>query len=408
MIIFLEVKEMFKRIKKMIQRLKMSRINITSYFITKDPDIWVFGAIRGEKYMDNAKYLFEYVNANTEIVAVWLSNDLDVISQLNTKGYKAFNMHSKEGLAYAMRAKIAVITHRGVNEKSDLPFYAFTKKTKIIQLWHGIPLKKIAFDDKIHSFIQDESKLIYKVKQQIKRIFFPYTDYVNHPALIPALSSETKKIFSQAFRIDPNKVVITGYPRNDFMVQSVDRSQEISNIIYMPTFRDESGSGFDLFMDYDFKVDELDSFFQEKGIKLYIKLHPFNQPTTAMLKEIESSKNIVFLEVDDIYEVLHTFDMLITDYSSIYFDFLLLDRPIIFAPFDKEIYLKKDREFYFDYDEVTPGPKAENWYEVIDSIAIFLDNPDKFKTQRISMKSKFHSYADNQSSKRIIDYIVNL
>ena len=127
-----------------------------------------------------------------------------------------------------------------------------------------------------------------------------------------------------------------------------------------------------------------------------------------MLKQISSSNNIFLLDQDDIYKVLHTFSMLITDYSSIYFDYLLTNNPIIFTPFDKDNYLKKDREFYYSYDKITPGPHALNWKEVMHNIDNFLLNPALFQDERKLMKNKFHYFQDNESSHRVLKAIYDL
>jgi len=100
--------------------------------------------------------------------------------------------------------------------------------------------------------------------------------------------------------------------------------------------------------------------------------------------------------------------MLITDYSSIYFDYLLLDRPIIFAPFDKKVYIQEDREFYFDYDKVTPGPQAINWNEVMQAIETFTINPKSYTREREIIKNKFHTYQDAQSTERVYKAICKM
>jgi len=99
---------------------------------------------------------------------------------------------------------------------------------------------------------------------------------------------------------------------------------------------------------------------------------------------------------------------LITDYSSVYFDFLLTDRPIIFAPFDYDSYIAKDRELYYDYDKVTPGPKCKDWDEVLDWIEKFKTNPSLYQKERAKAKDKFHKYKDNKNSRRVFKEIVEL
>lgn len=393
---------------KLINLLKRSYTYYSSKNIIKNKKIWVFGAIRGEKYMDNAKYLFEYVSKHSDIEAIWLSNNTELIKILKDKGYKAYKMYSQKGLSYAKKAKVAVITHRGNNENADLPFFAFNKDTKIVQLWHGIPLKKIGFDDKIFSFNVNEQSIKFKVKKLIKILFFPFLNVHQNYDLVLALSHETQKIFSSAFRTNEENIKITGYPRNDILFKKKKQQSSLKKIIYMPTFRDKIGEEFDLFVDYGFDIQQVEEFLIQNSMCLDIKLHPFNKPSMKLLKSIDKSKVIKFIASDDIYEILYEYDILITDYSSIYFDFLLLDRPIIFAPFDKENYLEKDREFYFEYNDVTPGPKANSWKEIMDLLEIFKDDTSQFKEERRLIKNRFHKYQDNLSSKRAYEAIVEI
>lgn len=385
----------------------------SSYFIRKDKNVWVFGAMRGQQYTGNAKYLFEYVNQHTDIQAIWISKNSALVSELCEKGFQAYRESSYKALHYASRAKIAVITHRGNRKESDLPFQAFTRKTKIIQLWHGIPLKKIAYDDTLFSFKHDEGSLKWKLKCLLKNTFFPFLDYVNSPSLILALSDETRDIFYKAFRVQSRDVQITGYPRNDMLhnVAQVEESRAIKKVIYMPTFRGSESSKFDLFLQYGFDVRKLDRFLHDEKMTLDIKLHPFNSPSGELLLQLEKAANISLLDYDDIYEILGDYDLLITDYSSVYFDYLLLDRPVIFAPFDQGDYMKKDREFYFDYDEVTPGPKVTNWGEVMEQMLVLnrsIGASDVFAKERDAIKNRFHRHQDNESTKRVYEAIAKI
>ncbi len=388
----------------------------SSYFTRKDKNIWVFGALRGQQYTDNAKYLFEYVNQHTDIQAIWISKNSAVITDLRSKGFQAYHEHSREALNYARRAKIAIVTHRGNRDKSDLPFQAFNSKTKIIQLWHGIPLKKIAYDDTVFSFRHDENSIRWRFKSLIKHVFFPFLNYVNRPSLILALSDETKDIFAKAFRTRAENVVVTGYPRNDTLLctSGHEKRNVLTKVIYMPTFRGSVSSDFDLFLQYGFDVARLDTFLFKENMSLDIKLHPFNHPTGDLLEKLAEAQNISFLEHDDIYEILGEYNVLVTDFSSIYFDYLLLNRHIIFAPFDRDSYIENDREFYFDYDEVTPGPKAKDWNEIMQHLSVFSGRSSRngstnnFAKERESIKSRFHHFQDNRSTQRVYEAIIKI
>ena len=175
----------------------------------------------------------------------------------------------------------------------------------------------------------------------------------------------------------------------------------------MPTFRGSVNSDFDLFLQYGFDVNKLNTFLKKENMYLDIKLHPFNQPSKTLLKVLHEASHINFLDHDAIYEIISQYDMLITDYSSIYFDYLLLNRPIIFAPFDKETYIQKDREFYFDYNEITPGPQTMDWNEVMQQLEMFTNTPNAYSNKRKLMKNRFHTYQDDQSTKRVYKAILD-
>ena len=144
---------------------------------------------------------------------------------------------------------------------------------------------------------------------------------------------------------------------------------------------------------------------------LLIKTHPVNSISNqVLLKQIEATKFIKIVSDSDIegdiYPILRYTDVLITDYSSVYFDYLLLNRPIIFAPFDIDEYMKKDREFYDNYNDVTPGPKAKNWDEVLVYIKEAIREPEKYGKDRERICKIFNQYCDSNSSERVYKAIM--
>jgi CDP-glycerol glycerophosphotransferase (TagB/SpsB family) len=120
----------------------------------------------------------------------------------------------------------------------------------------------------------------------------------------------------------------------------------------------------------------------------------------------DNQSNIKFIrESMDPYELLLESTILITDYSSIYFDFLLTQRPIIFTPFDIEEYQKKDREFYYNYEDVTPGPKCQDWNEVLIWIEMFVKDITLFEKERKEVNKKFNKFDDFKNSERVYQMI---
>lgn len=383
-------------------------VSVAASFVPKRSDLWVFGCCRGTKYAENAKYLFEYVQEQHQsIQCVWVSKDRDIVETLRQRGYKAYGILTFAGLWYSARAGVAIITHRGNSWDGDVPFFCLSNHTVLVQLWHGIPLKKIAFDDRLFSYAFNENSLSFKLRSSLAKLL-PFVLRVEHPSLVISTSEETKGIFSKAFRTPPDRVVVTGYPRNDELYKRAHAETPIQRILYMPTFRGLEGSSFDPFEDQIFGIDALEAFFVEKNMQLHIKLHPFNRMPPSLLQKIESTNYLSALCVDDIYETLCTYDVLITDYSSIYFDFLLTGKPIIFLPYDLDRYTVSDRQFYYKYEDVTPGPKARDWHDVSKILADLDSMSSRWQQQYLQTLDRFHQYKDGKSCERVVAAIQNL
>lgn len=169
--------------------------------VPKNKNIWIFGAWFGDKYADNSKYLFEYMRKNhPEIRIVWLTRNNEIINDLKSKNLEVYLIYSIKSIILGLRARYSIVVQSNL---VDLIPFMNNSKTKIIQLWHGIPLKKIGYDDK---FTEK-----YRKNSRLKQIIFPFLneDY----NLIIASSLEDKNNFVSSFK--NTKVSITGYPRND-------------------------------------------------------------------------------------------------------------------------------------------------------------------------------------------------
>lgn len=400
---------MLKKIKNILILLSGDLIYLISYFVPKEENLWVFGAWFGEKYADNSKYLFEYVNRNQpEIRAVWLTKDRETFDLITKKGYEAYFMNSFSGYKICLMASKGIIS-TGIR---DIIPYA-CGRIKIIQLWHGSPLKKIMFDDEF------TFKEFRSLKSKIYSFIFPYVlkREFNEDNIYISSSKEVQNLFSTAFRVPKQNIKITGYPRNDFSDQITEtrikkRLSKLKNGnvkigIYMPTHRKDG----EKILKYLYEnIDSINSCLQYLNSVLLIKVH-FYGLNKGIVHETHYDR-IIFLKEDDfeqdIYKIIPLTDYLITDYSSIYFDYLLLNKPIIFAPFDIEEYLAEDRKFYYDYLEVTPGPKAKGWNDVLTFIEEAINYPDKYEADREKIKNKFNKYDDNENCKRVFEEIIEI
>ncbi len=373
------------------KKLLIYVINIPLYgiskLIQKDENIWIFGSWFGEKYADNSKYLFEYVNKHhPEIRAVWLTNNTETHELLKSKKYEVYKTYSLNGYLCSAKAKFSFVC----TDFSDVN--KFIPAKIIINLWHGNPLKKVVYDDTITLHLEK-----YKFKRFIVKKIFPFINRPEHFNYIIASSLTESLNLSSAFKIDITKVLVTGLPRNDVFKHN--NSKKIKKIIYMPTHRNEGEMDITSLFINDIEL--INNYLKKFDIELYIKLHFYHMQNMNLIEY----SNVKLLQDDDInqdiYSVMNNFDLLITDYSSIYFDYLLTDRPIIFSAFDYEEYIQNDRELYYDYNEVTPGPKCKNWNEILEWIVKFKENPRLYGDERERVKNRFHRYQDSKSCERV-------
>lgn len=360
----------------------------------KKRNLWIFGSWFGDKYCDSPKYLFEYVNKmHPEIRCVWLCTNQETVDLVRESGFEAHLTYGLKGYILSSSAIVSVIS-TGFN---DVNRYIPAKY--VINTWHGIPLKKILYDDKINNTHKET------VRSVLLRGIFPFRKQISESYIVLASSEVEKANLCSAFNKSLDSISICGLPRNDIFFGR--RKPNIrTKIIYMPTHRSEGK--YDVSKLFQSELSCVNNKLHQLNIDLYVKLHFYHSNSTQQ----SEWSNVHFIsdnEINqDIYSVLNSFDMLITDYSSVYFDFLLSDRPIIFAPFDLDDYLNADRELYFDYNAVTPGPKCRNWQEVLEWIEIFNDNVELYAAERKNIKNMFHSFQDGKSSERVCEEIFRL
>lgn len=354
-----------------------------SLFFKKRHDVVVFGALSYDSYRGNSKALFEFLQTNDcSVNAVWLCTNKKTYNAIKAAGYSAFFIYSPKGLYYYLVAGQFVV--------SSIFSYIIPFRRRIIQLWHGVPLKKIVYDD-------CKSKFRLKKNSLIQRLQVGFYDY------FLALSDTNVNQIKSAFGDNAKNIVISGYPANDqFFETSIKSSGK--RCIYAPTFRDNNS---DLLENLNKLFNSsLPEFLVDENIELLIKLHPYSRLDNMTLNKLNKHPNLRLVNADvDINSILKDCDVLITDYSSVFIDFLLLDRPIVFLVFDLEMYLK-ERDFYYEYSEIIPGPEAVSWDIVEQYLKEVFSGVDSFKEKRKKIRNYFHYYQDGSSCKRVVDILL--
>ncbi|MCP4706001.1 MAG: hypothetical protein GY865_15490 [candidate division Zixibacteria bacterium] len=409
-----------RKLIEFISLILFSPIYLLVKLIPKNKYLHIYGSSLGLNFSDNSKYLFLYASKNIKTIkSVYISRNKNVVAQLINNGYCAEYLYSYNGIKAVLTAKKAFINH-SVRDIHPL----LLGGAEIIQLWHGTPLKKIGYDA---DWITDST--ITKIKFLIRRIIyciFPYMYSSRWFDKVIASSDETVVTFKTAFGITDKRIEVIGQPRNDCLnlnyemdktiFPEIEYLEKLKNkfdtvIAWLPTHRATmSKSILDLMDNHNFNLETADNFLKENKIGMIIKPHFLEKE--SLVKRFKNSDDIIVYDFVDPYPLLRYTDILITDYSSVYFDFLLLNRPIIFTPFDYENYIRTNGSFYYDYNEVTPGPKCSDWNEVIlelEKTLVLLKNQstDPFLEKRIEISNKFNYYKEDYCRKVADRFILN-
>lgn len=345
--------------------------------IRPDFHIWLFSSTDNSHYNYNSRYLFEYVKENLpEITPLFVINDPELRNSLSSKYGKQYFIETEsiQGIRQALSAGVWFTS-------AGLPAYGtgLHKKRLIINLWHGVPLKKIA--------------LLDPNLKKAARIYFKKIFSENYTCILTT-SHELIPLMARSFAVSEDKIKVWGQPRNDGLFQKNDCREILGQlfpdlpeytktVLYAPTFRDYRQVQLFPFKDFDQK--QLEAFLDEKNMLLFIRTHVAEQGSAAPYL----GKRIRFLgneQAEDVTGILNIFDCLITDYSSIYIDYLLTDKPMIFLPYDRQQYLD-GRGMNFDYDDVTPGPKPETFNDFLDALS---PKEDFWKSERTRVNRLFN------------------
>lgn len=299
-------------------------------------------------------------------------------------------------LLYISKFPVLVTTH-GFNKVN--------KNQKLINLWHGIPLKSMGrMEEQVETLPPKEFNMDYLVMT----------------------SKMQSVLMSACIHTDYNHTRILGNPRNDYFndkqsayMASLTGSRIFNKVLlYMPTFRQgfanrtEGIAAADIFNFGDVEKEKAFVRYVEKNdYLLIIKLHPLEEKILAEKFKELNSPNILVLNNEklrkaelDIYQLLPEVDLLITDYSSIYFDFLLLDKPMVFVNNDLESYKGARGLLLEPYEYWTPGYKSQD-YSGLEAAIEDSFSTDAYSSKRSEMKDVFHLYQDGKSSERVLELI---
>lgn len=385
-----------------VSRLRAGAANcaarLARTFIARGRRVWIFGAWFGDRYCDNPRHLFEYVaRQRREIFPVWLSRKRAVVEAVRERGFYASQIESREASLWARSAE-AVVT--SIDANNDIGWRGTLGQAQVC-LWHGMPIKKIGADAPRREGLHPS------------------------PDLLISTSPTTQKVLMGAFGLTDDKVRVTGEPRADILFSDESELVKLKRhlfpvkastriISYLPTHRDpETSSG--VAKSLASVVEEFQNSNELAGVLaahdavLVVKGH-FHQGVLRQAAEATCQRIIVVppSSIFDTNELLAVTDILVTDYSSCYFDFLLTGRPVLFFCRDQTSYVSDSRPFYYDYSKIAAGIMAKSFDELVGGMKNYLCDSGKDAAVRRTIRDLFHQYRDGSASQRVADEIIRL
>lgn len=384
------------KIFKLFFKLYSSSFNFLGSILPKNNKAVVFESFHGKQFSDNPRAVYEYLKIHYPEYKLYWSADRRHTHVFEAKNIKYVRRLSFKWIILMARSKYWVVNSR-------MPLWIKKpEETVYVQTWHGTPLKKLGIDI-------DEVQMPGTNTEKYKRNF---VYEANKWDFLVSPNSYSTDIFKQAFQFN-KEIIESGYPRNDYLLnennlQEINRIKAILGvplekkvILYAPTWRDNQfySKGkykFDLKLDLDLLKKELG-----QDYVIILRMHYL----VAENIDLSSYNEFVFdlSKHEDIRELYLISDVLITDYSSVFFDYANLKRPIIFYVYDLEDYRDNLRGFYFDFENEAPGPLLKNTEQIMATIKEIEENGFHPNHTTENFYDQFCYLEDGNSTKRVIE-----
>ncbi|WP_335673711.1 CDP-glycerol glycerophosphotransferase family protein [Erysipelatoclostridium sp. AM42-17] len=369
-------------------------------FVPSNSKTVLFIAFHGRGYSDNPKAIYEYMKSQPEFQDyhfIWAIKNHRK-KNIKISGAQIIEYFSIPYFYYLARSHYWVVNCK-------LPGYVLKKPNQVyLQTWHGTPLKKLAYDIEV-----PKGTTFYRSGMSEESMHETYAQDVKKYNYMISPSRFTTEVFQSAFRINKERLIETGYPRNDILSlysqediikikKELDIPLDKKVILYAPTWRDNSFVA----KGYTFKLEV--NFDQWKKIlgNDYVVIF---KPHYLIVNDFDMSKYKGFVypiePSQDISSLYLISDILITDYSSVFFDYAILKRPIYFYMYDIEQYRDQLRGFYLDIYHDLPGEILDNEDDLLTKIVE--QDYDYHKLE--SFNQRFNNHEDGYASKRVVDIV---
>lgn len=357
-----------------------------------DDQLVVFESFLGRSYNDSPKALYKYMKDKyPNMKYVWI---VDKKSNLEIEGVRTVNRISFEYFVLVAKAKYIINNSRMPNffEKRDEQVY--------LQTWHGTPLKKLVFD-------MENNVMPGTNKEKYLKNF---SNEVKNWSYLVSPNKYSTEIFKSAFKYE-GKFLEFGYPRNERLHKVTERErQELRDkfgitkedkvVLYTPTYRDNNNEGRGSY-NQDIILD-LEMLNKQPNLKVLMRTHYLISEDM----DLDTYENIIDVSnAKDINNLFIISDVLLNDYSSTMFDYLVLDKPLILFPYDLEEYKNDIRGFYMEYSEL-PGEQITDTKRLVDIISDLDNYSRQWETKLKKFKNIMILEEEANACKLIIDKMI--
>lgn len=365
--------------------------------VPKQKGLVLCNAWFGQKYIDNPKYVYEYLLEHSDYKVCWLTKNRAIYNQLKAEGKPVEMADSLAGIIKQIRAQAAF---------STVQFQEYNQwlltRTIYIDLGHGHPIK-------------DPGKAIME-----EPILSLQKNYIKNLHYYSICSSDyTKDKYRDVVNVNPENIIVSDFARNDVFIDEklrfgknelVDKLKNGRRaIVYMPTHRSDGRVKLD--MSVILPLDAIQSFCEQNSYVFLIKKHFYHRNETEELSLYSNIFDITSEPDLDPQVLLYQADVLISDYSACYIDFLLLDRPLMFYQYDLEEYQKKERSIYIPFESLDIAPISYSREDFIENLTTACSPEDSYKEKRNAFTPHYFKNIrqDNgrQKVKEILDILMN-
>ena len=366
---------------------------------------WVFGC--GAGIGDGALALWRIATAEGHR-AVWLVSSPRERADAAALGIPTIKKSSLRGWWATARAGVLVVTHG----QGDVNRYA-TSGAFLVQLWHGIPLKRIGLDSAATTQVPN----VPGAAALRRVIALLYRATAQRISLMPAASDRSRGRLESAFALGGSRVIVTGEPRVD--VLSAGEAEErraaasalledatralpkgVRTVLYAPTWRDGAD---DPAIPSASDWVRLIAMLEKQNVVLFVRSHPLGaggyQPPLPSARVRMLGSDLL----PDATPALPGIDVLITDYSSLAYDVGLLGMPVLYLAPDAEEYART-RGFYGRYQDVAGTDTAHDWSSVTEQLERLLSDESAFAARAeasSTLSAQMHAHRDGRNSSRV-------